>query len=73
MFGFPVAKSLSAGGFQDPTSESAAASKILTDTFGQSEMQLVYTVSGPGGPDGPAVQAAGADIVVKDLAELVDA
>ena len=63
VFGFPVAKSLSAGGFQDPTSESAAASKVLTETFGQSEMQLVYTVSGPGGPDGPAVQAAGADIV----------
>ena len=29
IFGIPVAKSLSAGGFQDPTSESAQATKLL--------------------------------------------
>lgn len=63
VFGFPVAKSLSAGGFQDPTSQSAAASKILTENFGQSDMQLLYTVTGPGGPDGEIVRSAGNDIV----------
>ncbi|MCB0928763.1 MAG: MMPL family transporter [Mycolicibacterium sp.] len=63
VFGFPAAKSLSAGGFQDPTSQSAAASEIMTKNFGQSDMQLLYTITGPGGYDGPAVRAAGTDIV----------
>ena len=35
IFGIPVAKSLSAGGFQDPTSESAQATQLLVDKFGQ--------------------------------------
>ena len=40
IFGIPVAKSLSAGGFQDPTSESARATQLLTDKFGQGDLQL---------------------------------
>jgi RND superfamily putative drug exporter len=35
VFGIPVADSLSAGGFGDPTSESARAAEVLTDKFGQ--------------------------------------
>jgi hypothetical protein len=35
IFGIPVAQSLSAGGFQDPTAESARATTVLTDKFGQ--------------------------------------
>src|ERR1700712_5503109 len=42
VFGLPVAKSLSASGFQDPTSESARAAKVLTDRFGQGDMQLLF-------------------------------
>jgi RND superfamily putative drug exporter len=38
IFGIPVAKSLSAGGFQDPTSESARATQLLTDKFGQGDL-----------------------------------
>jgi uncharacterized membrane protein YdfJ with MMPL/SSD domain len=49
VFGLPVAKSLSAGGFQDPASESAHAIKLLTDKFGQSDQQLVILVTAPGG------------------------
>ena len=68
VFGVPVAKSLSAGGFQDPTSQSARASQTLTGTFGQGDMQLVFTVVAPGGATGPAARAAGLDIVnhIKD-------
>jgi putative drug exporter of the RND superfamily len=44
IFGIPVAKSLSAGGFQDPTSESARATQLLTDKFGQGDLQLLIAV-----------------------------
>ena len=47
IFGIPVAKSLSAGGFQDPTSESAQATKLLADKFDQGDMQLLITVTAP--------------------------
>jgi uncharacterized membrane protein YdfJ with MMPL/SSD domain len=62
IFGVPVAKSLSAGGFQDPTSESARATKILTDKFGQGDVQLLLVVSAPDGFDSPAARAVGTDI-----------
>ncbi|MGB8387341.1 MMPL family transporter [Mycobacterium sp.] len=62
IFGIPVAKSLSAGGFQDPTSESARATQLLTDEFGQGDLQLLITVCAPDGfASGPA-RAAGTDI-----------
>ena len=67
VFGIPVAKSLSAGGFQDPTSESARASQVLSDKFHQGDMQLVFTVSVPGGANSPEARAAGLAIV--DLAK----
>jgi RND superfamily putative drug exporter len=35
VFGIPAAKSLSASGFQDPTSESAAATQLLAEKFGE--------------------------------------
>ena len=49
IFGVPVAKSLSASGFQDPTSESARATQLLTDKFGQGDVQLLFAVSAPDG------------------------
>jgi putative drug exporter of the RND superfamily len=63
IFGIPVAKSLSASGFQDPTSESARATQLLTDNFHQGEVQLLFVVSSPGGVDGAAARATGTDIV----------
>src|SRR5258707_8058423 len=62
IFGIPVAKSLSAGGFQDPTSESARAATILTDKFGQGDMQLLFIVSAPDGVAGAAARAVGTKI-----------
>ena len=63
IFGIPVANSLSASGFQDPTSESARASQVLTDKFSQGDTQLLVTVSTPDGVDSPAARAAGTEIV----------
>jgi putative drug exporter of the RND superfamily len=55
IFGIPVANSLSAGGFQDPTSESAEADQLLHQKFGQSTQQLLITVTNPNGvTSGPA-------------------
>src|ERR1700739_171958 len=62
IFGIPVAKSLSAGGFQDPTSESARATKILTDKFSQGDVQLLFVVSAPDGVGGTAARAVGTEI-----------
>ena len=44
IFGIPVAKHLSAGGFQDPTSESAQATKLLVDKFGQDQPESIAAV-----------------------------
>ena len=62
IFGVPVAKSLSAGGFQDPTSESARATQLLTDKFGQGDAQLLIVVSTPDGFDSTAARAVGTQI-----------
>jgi putative drug exporter of the RND superfamily len=63
VFGIPVAKSLSASGFQDPTSESARAAQVLTDKFRQGDVQLLIVVSTPDGVDSDPARAAGNDIV----------
>ena len=62
IFGIPVARSLSAGGFQDPTSESARATQLLTDKFGQGDLQLLITVCAPDGFGSGPARAAGTDI-----------
>ena len=63
ILGVPVAKSLSASGFQNPTSESARATKILTDKFHQGDVQLLIVVSTPEGVDSAAARATGNEIV----------
>ncbi|OBK43667.1 MMPL family transporter [Mycobacterium sp. 1081908.1] len=51
----PAAKVLSAGGVYDPASQSAKADAIMAQKFGQSQQQLLITVSAPnGGIDGAA-------------------
>lgn len=49
IFGLPVVKELPAGGFRDPTSESWHASRVLSDTFGHGDMQLVISVKSDAG------------------------
>jgi RND superfamily putative drug exporter len=65
IFGIPVAKSLSAGGFQDPASESAQAIKLLTDKFGQSDQQLVIMLTAPDGAQSAQARSAATDIVTQ--------
>ena len=68
IFGIPVAKSLSAGGFQDPTSESAQGTQLLVNKFGQGDMELVISVtdeSAAAGARSPAARAVATDIVAQ--------
>jgi uncharacterized membrane protein YdfJ with MMPL/SSD domain len=62
IFGIPVTKSLSAGGFQDPTSQSAKAKQLLVDKFGQGDMQLVISVTSERGAQSPEARSVGTDI-----------
>lgn len=62
VFGVPVATNLAAGGFQDPASESAQATRLLTDKFGQSDQQLLVVVTAPNRVNSDDARAAGADI-----------
>ncbi|GFG74993.1 MMPL family transporter [Mycobacterium botniense] len=63
VFGVPVAKSLSAGGFQDPNSESAQAIQRLTDKFGQSDQQMLIAVTAPGGAGSAQARRVATEIV----------
>ena len=68
VFGVPVVRHLSAGGFQDPTSESANATQLLVDKFGQGDMELVISVTSDRGIESSEARAVGSDIAAK-LAE----
>lgn len=63
IFGIPVATNLSAGGFQDPTSESARTTRLLTENFGQSDQQLLITVTAPDSATSGRARAVATDIV----------
>lgn len=62
IFGIPAANSLAAGGFLDPSSESARAAAVLADKFHRGDMEMVLLVSSDDGVrDGPA-RIVGIDI-----------
>ena len=63
IFGIPVSKSLSAGGLQDPASESWQAARLLSEKFGQGDMHMVIAVTSEGGAESLAARAVGADLV----------
>jgi RND superfamily putative drug exporter len=63
VFGIPVTKSLSTGGFRDPTSQSWHASQLLADKFGTGDMQLALAVTSDSGVDSESVRAAGEELV----------
>ncbi len=63
VFGIPVANSLSASGFQDPTAESSQAAELLTEKFGRGSVQLLITVTGPDQARTGAARTVGLDIV----------
>src|SRR5262245_5783074 len=63
IFGIPVSKSLSAGGLQDPASESSEAARLLSEKFGQGDMHLVIAVTSEAGAESRAARAVGTDLV----------
>ena len=65
VFGIPAANSLSAGGFEDPTADSAHAAQLLACKFDQGDMQMLITVSYDGGAQSDAARAVGTDIVAR--------
>ncbi|MBV8180451.1 MAG: MMPL family transporter, partial [Mycobacterium sp.] len=62
VFGIPVTRSLSAGGFQDPNAESTRATNLLVEKFNQGDALLI-TVSFSDGIKSGAAQRVGTDIV----------
>jgi RND superfamily putative drug exporter len=63
IFGLPVANSLSPSGLQDPTSESARAAKLLTEKFGQGDVQLLVVLTARDRFDSPEARAAATDVI----------
>jgi len=63
VFGIPAANSLSPTGFEDPASESAIATRLLADRFGQGDQQLVIVLSSPDGADSSDARTTGIAIV----------
>jgi RND superfamily putative drug exporter len=62
-FGAGVAEHLGAGGFQDPSSQSARGVKVLTEKFGQGDMDLTFVVRSEDSVLDPAAVAAGRKLV----------
>jgi RND superfamily putative drug exporter len=63
-----VAQELSPGGFDDPSSESTTAARLLEEQFDSGARNLVLLVEAPQGVDDPAAVAAGTELTVR-LAE----
>ncbi len=63
VFGANVAEHLGAGGFQDPSSQSARGVKVLTEKFGLGNMDLTLVVRSPSGVLEPAAAEAGRRLV----------
>jgi len=63
VYGLSVAQSLSAGGFQDPTSESARAQQLLADRFGRGDMQLILAVTADGDVLGEPARGTALELV----------
>ncbi len=63
IFGVPVAKSLSPSGFDDPNSQSSQAARLLTEKFGQGDVQLLVVVTAPDRFDSLTGRAAALDVI----------
>jgi putative drug exporter of the RND superfamily len=62
VLGIPVIKSLSAGGFQDPTSESWQAARVLSEKFDQGDMQMILSVESEDGANSLIARTVGISI-----------
>lgn len=62
-FGAGVAEHLGAAGFQDPSSQSARGMKVLTEKFGQGDMDVTFVVRSSGDILDPTAARAGRRLV----------
>jgi uncharacterized membrane protein YdfJ with MMPL/SSD domain len=62
VFGFPVIDALSAGGYQDPSSESSQAQRALAEKFDNGDLGMIVAVTSEAG-----VQSEGATTVANDI------
>ncbi|KUI33839.1 MMPL family transporter [Mycobacterium sp. GA-2829] len=62
IFGIPVAGKLSAGGFDDPASESSRAAALLAQRFDRGDLELLFTVTSPEGATAGPARAVGTGI-----------
>jgi RND superfamily putative drug exporter len=62
VFGFPVIDALSAGGYQDPSSESSQAQRALAEKFDNGDLGMIVAVTSEAG-----VQSEGAATVATDI------
>jgi RND superfamily putative drug exporter len=65
VFGFPVIDALSAGGYQDPSSESSRAQRLLADKFDGGDLEMIVAVTSPAGVQSDAARTVGTDIVAQ--------
>ncbi len=65
IFGIPVTRSLSAGGFQDPGAQSSQAARLLSGKFGQGDMPMLISVTSEDGAQSTPARAVGTDIVTQ--------
>ncbi len=63
VFGAPVAAHLSAGGFNDPNSQSSKANDLLADEFRAGDANLILQVTSPEGVGSPQARTVGLDLV----------
>src|SRR6266581_2582284 len=63
LFGAPVAKHLSAGGFNDPNAASSEARDLLASRFNAGDPNLVFEVTTAQGADSAAARSEGQRIV----------
>ncbi|MDT5347398.1 MAG: putative drug exporter of the superfamily [Mycobacterium sp.] len=65
VFGFPVIGALSAGGFEDPSSESSKAQRLLAQKFDHGDMEMIFTVTSDAGAQSAAARTVGTEIVAQ--------
>ena len=63
IFGIGVTKSLSAGGLHDPNSQSSQASRLLSEKFGQGDMQMTIAVTSEAGARSPVARAVATELI----------
>jgi uncharacterized membrane protein YdfJ with MMPL/SSD domain len=65
VFGLPVIEDLSAGGYQDSSSQSSQAQRLLAERFGYGDLEMVFAVTSGAGVQSEAARTAATDIVAQ--------